>query len=86
MKKIRLKDSPRVCLLACYLEQQLGSDGCNWTVAIERPGNDGAFERTWHNATGQLTDVQGVDLNTYVARTFQDAIVAWNGIQEVPAR
>lgn len=82
MRKVpKARDAQKVCVLAVYLEQQLGSDGCRWTVAVERPGRDGAFERTWLNGRGVLEADQCDDMSGYVGRTVADALVLWGGIQ-----
>lgn len=82
MRKVpKSHDATPVCVLAIYLEQQLGSDGCRWTVHVERPGRDGDFHRTWLNGRGILQADQTEDMAGYVARTVTDALVLWGGVQ-----
>lgn len=84
MRKVpKAIDAPAVCCLAIYLEQQLGSDGCRWSIHVERPGRDGEFSRTWLNASGAIQADQLDDMSGYVARTVNDALVLWGGVPEV---
>lgn len=70
-------------VLNVELLQQVDRSGVRWTVDVHRPGRNGHFARSWSNSTGQLVPIQLTDLSSWVQGTVENAIVAWNGVQEV---
>ena len=70
-------------VLSIELLQQVDRKSVKWVVDVMRPGRDGHFSRTWENAAGQLAADQLTDLSGWAQRTFENAIVAWSGVQGV---
>lgn len=69
-------------VLVLELEQSLERHSGSYSVLVSRPGRDGTFSRTWSNPSGRLGASQAQDLTAWVAKTVENALVAFGGIQE----